>query len=260
MRLRVIACEVFRPEFEHYMAELEHDYEASFNEVSLHEHPDALRVELQRLIDQAQGRGFDAILLGYALCSRSTADLLARDTPVVVPRAHDCITLFLGSRERYMHYFLQMPGTYYYTGGWIEYARRVDTGELSQGTFVTASEERTRQRFQEYVDKYGEDNARFLIEQEAQWVSRYSRACFINCGIGDVQAQRSYVQELACERGWEYTEVEGDLGMIRRLLDGQWDDSEFLVVQPGQRTCESFDEYVISAVPSRASDRAFSGG
>jgi hypothetical protein len=249
MRLRVIACEVFRPEFEACMGELGHEFQATFHEVALHEKPDELRVELQRLIDGEQGKGFDAVVVGYALCSRATAGLVARDTPVVVPRAHDCITLFLGSRERYMRSFVEMPGTYYYTAGWVQYARRVDTGEVAQGTFVTASEARTRRKFEEYKDKYGEDNAKYLIEQESQWVAHYTRACYINSGIGDVEAHRQYVRDLAAERGWEYAEVEGDLWMIRRLLSGEWDDGEFVVVRPGEMVRESFDEFVIAAAP-----------
>ena len=39
---------------------------------------------------------------------------------LVVPRAHDCITLFLGSKERYLDYFQTHPGVYFKTSGWIE--------------------------------------------------------------------------------------------------------------------------------------------
>ena len=40
--------------------------------------------------------------------------------PLVPPAAHDCITLFLGSRQRYMEYFQAHPGAYFKTTGWIE--------------------------------------------------------------------------------------------------------------------------------------------
>jgi len=38
----------------------------------------------------------------------------------VVPRAHDCITLLLGSKERYAKLFGERPGTYWYSAGWLE--------------------------------------------------------------------------------------------------------------------------------------------
>jgi hypothetical protein len=39
---------------------------------------------------------------------------------MIIPKAHDCITLFLGSKERYRTYFDAHPGTYWYTPGWVE--------------------------------------------------------------------------------------------------------------------------------------------
>ncbi|MFV1980286.1 MAG: DUF1638 domain-containing protein [Rhodothermia bacterium] len=41
----------------------------------------------------------------------------------VLPRAHDCITLLMGSRTRYLEYFKAHPGTYF---------RSVFTGSLVQ--------------------------------------------------------------------------------------------------------------------------------
>ena len=41
---------------------------------------------------------YEAVLLGYGLCSNGLVGLTARSIPLVVPRAHDCITLFLGEQ------------------------------------------------------------------------------------------------------------------------------------------------------------------
>jgi hypothetical protein len=41
---------------------------------------------------------------------------------MVVPRAHDCIALLLGSREKYAVYFDAHPGTFYQSPGWVERA------------------------------------------------------------------------------------------------------------------------------------------
>ena len=53
----------------------------------------------------------DYILLGYGLCSRRTAGLTTDHTPLVIPSAHDCITLFLGSSKRYTKRFEESLGT-----------------------------------------------------------------------------------------------------------------------------------------------------
>ena len=53
---------------------------------------------------------YDAVLLGYGLCSNGWWGWRPARIPLVVPRAHDCITLFLGSKERYLDYFQKQPG------------------------------------------------------------------------------------------------------------------------------------------------------
>ncbi|HTZ51406.1 MAG TPA: DUF1638 domain-containing protein, partial [Spirochaetia bacterium] len=50
---------------------------------------------------------YEAILLGYARCNDGLVGVTARDIPLVLPRAHDCITFFFGSRSAYRGYFDQ---------------------------------------------------------------------------------------------------------------------------------------------------------
>ena len=162
------------------------------------------------------------------------------DQPIVVPRMHDCITALLGSRARYSTEFAAHPGTYYYSAGWIERKE----GDVDQG-FIDIHEKMYSERYAEYVAKYGEDNAKFLIEQEQQWYANYTRAAFIDMGIGAIDEYRRFTTDLARERGWEYAELEGDMSLIKRLADGDWDSDDFLVVQPGRCVAESFDELIV---------------
>ena len=71
---------------------------------ALHKNPQAeLRPALQRVIDEVEAgeETYDAILLGFGLCSMGIVGLHSSKMPLVVPRAHDCITMLLGSRETY---------------------------------------------------------------------------------------------------------------------------------------------------------------
>ena len=54
-------------------------------------------------------------------------------------------------------------------------------------------------------------------------------------------------KELAAERGWEFEPLDGDMGLLQRLVDGPWDPAEFLVLQPGQRAAATLGEEVIVA-------------
>ena len=56
---------------------------------------------LQEALERVDETRYDAMLLGYALCNNGLVGLRARTKPLIIPRAHDCITLFLGSAARY---------------------------------------------------------------------------------------------------------------------------------------------------------------
>lgn len=238
LKLYAVSCEVFERECSRAAAYSPHIAHVSFMSFGLHNTPDELRKTVQAEIDKASGGGFDYILLAYGLCSRGTADLVARDTPIVIPRAHDCITLLLGSKERYQREFSEHPGTYYYSAGWIE--RKA--GDINQG-IMRDSEEQLR----EYIEKYGEDNARYLLEQESLWYANYDRAALIDTGLGDADYYRKFARDVADAKGWSYAEMSGDLRLIDSLFGGNWDPSEFLIVQPGQKTFEDVNAGIIGA-------------
>ena len=43
--------------------------------------------------------------------------------------------------------------------------------------------------------------------------------------------------------------VEGSLVLLRKLIDGDWDD-DMLTLQPGERLAMSYDDGVVKAVPA----------
>ncbi|MBU2496173.1 MAG: DUF1638 domain-containing protein, partial [Candidatus Omnitrophica bacterium] len=120
--------------------------------LGLHADADDLRARLQARIDATSEGEYDALLLAYGLCGKSTAGLIARDIPLVIPRAHDCITLFLGSRDRYQDQFVSCPGTYWYVLDYMERRESIGTAlsvGSDTGTDISAV-------FEEYVQKYGQ--------------------------------------------------------------------------------------------------------
>ena len=248
MRIKLIACEVFARELMLAAATSPHVVELKLMPFGLHDIPENLRAAIQEEIDSTEDGSCDCIALGYGLCSRGTAGLRAGSIPLVVPRAHDCITLLLGSRSRYNEEFTEHPGTYYYSSGWIE--RK--TGQVQQGFIDDAHDgpghdvpAHRGDRYQEYVEKYGEDNAKFLIEQESLWLANYTRAALIDMGLGDIESYRRFTRDIAAGHGWDYAEIEGDTSLLRRLASGEWDPADFLTVQPGRSVAESFDEGVL---------------
>ena len=181
------------------------------------------------------------MLLGYALCSNGLVGLTARHVPLVVPRAHDCITLFLGSKERYLDYFQKHPGVYFKTSGWIERGEGLTQYHEDSIQYQAGM----TQTYDELVAKYGEDNAKFLYEQLCNMMRNYIGLTFIEMGIEPDDRFERQARGQAAERGWTFEKLAGDMTLIQRLVDGPWDADRFLVVPPGGRVAASFDENIV---------------
>jgi hypothetical protein len=244
MRLRLISCEIFYREMCWAASRSPNQVDLEFLPKGLHDlGAAAMRTRLQAAIDQADPERYEALLLGYGLCGNGLAGLEARSLPLIAPRAHDCITLFLGSRARYLEYFQQHPGTYFHTTGWIERGRDVPQLSIQQRLGGGRS-------FQELAARYGEDNARYLMEQLGDYRRRYGRLAFIRTGLEPDDRFRRASLEEAERRGWRFEEIAGDLSLLRRLTDGPWDEEDFLRVPPGGRIAATYREDIIGAEPA----------
>jgi hypothetical protein len=244
LKLKVIACDVLKREIAYLGSRSTCVVDVTYLPQGLHATPDILRAKLREQIELAN-RGFpynhygltpsyDYILLAYGLCDNSIVGLTSETVPLVIPRAHDCITLLLGSRYRYGEMFFGHPGIYWYSRGWIECS-------------VQPGEERYAHTYASYVEQYGEDNAEYLMEMEQGWFKSYNRAVFINWKeLGNDNYYRDYTKTCAAYLHWDFEEAEGDPSLLGRMLNGVFDEEEVLVV-PQQRTISAgYDEGILA--------------
>lgn len=240
MKLRLIACEVLLREFCEAVARAPHQVDVEFLSKGLHDRGGAaMRAELQRLIDQTDAARHDAVLLGYALCGNGLHGLRAPAVPLVAPRAHDCIALLMGSRRRYDEYFQANPGTYFRSTGWIERG-----SGLEQLTMVKTG---VGIDLDALIAKYGEENGRYLFDELTRYRSSYSRLCYIETGVEPDSTFVNIASQEAAQRGWQFDRISGSLDLFRRLVNGEWNEDDFLVVQPGERIAARYDERIIIA-------------
>ena len=246
MRLKFLACEIFYREICDAVARSVNQVDVEFLPKGLHDVGQAgMSSRLAEVLGGVDESSFEAILFGYGLCSNGLVGLAARSIPVVVPRAHDCITLFLGSKERYLDYFQSHPGVYFKTSGWIERG-----GSTHQANPQSIAEQcGMALSYEELAVKYGEDNAKFLYEELCNMTRNYSGLTYIAMGVGPDDRFEQQTRQEAARLGWRYERLEGHLGLIRQLVDGPWDSDKFLVVPPGSRVASSFDERIIKAEP-----------
>lgn len=245
MLFKLIACEVLTREVCRYVADSPHTVDIEFTPKGAHDDSDHLRALIQSRIDEAESssRQYEAILLGYGLCGNSTLNLTARKTRLVIPRAHDCCTLFLGSRQRFREHFADAPSTPFSAAGYMErdgaYTRE---SSLSSATGLYAT-------LEEYVARYGEENGRYIFETlyGSMKAAEGKQMVFI-----DLPETRhlNYLERcrlLAQQEGKELVVLEGSGRLLRKLVFGEWDE-EFLVVEPGQRIAGVYDwEEVVRA-------------
>ncbi len=241
MFLKIISCEIFFREICTCAARSPNLFDMEFLSQGFHDNPEVGIERIQECIDSVEEDRFDGILIGYGLCNTMLDGLRARLTPLIAPRAHDCITLFLGSKERYGDYFVAHPGSYYYTTGWLEHRQRGgERPDRRQGAGLGE-----QQTYEEMVEQYGEDNARYLTEAMDNWTQHYSRGVFIDFDFSSHLPCKEQVREICKERGWEYEEIAGDLSLMQGFLDGPWPEEDFLTIRPGERIEPSYDEQII---------------
>ncbi|NLM76166.1 MAG: DUF1638 domain-containing protein [Clostridiaceae bacterium] len=244
MRLKVIACKVLFRELSFIAAKSKNYIDITTLRQGLHDTPDVLRQQLQKSIDLIDSgedmhtcgpyydEDFDAILIAYGLCSNGIAGLSSKKYKLVIPRAHDCITLFLGSKELYKQYFDTHKGVYWFTRGWLENA-------------PMPGKRRYENIRQIYVKHYGEENADYLMEMEQSWLRGYNWCTFIDWPEFDNQDAKNETKKSAKFLNWNYDEIRGDKKLLEDFLDGNWDDERFLIVPPGKTVVPSYDDNII---------------
>lgn len=257
MRLKLIACKAICREICYLSSLSQNNIDITFVRQGYHNAPEVLRQNLQKEIDAVEsgrdphtnelgGNGedlspyskedFDAILIGYGLCSNGVVGIHSRKHPLVIPRGHDCITFFLGSKERYQEYFEALPGCFWYTASWIENADMPC--------------EKSNERLLEYYKEkgYDEEELEFFLEDMNGWTKKYQNAAYIKMPFFDQEKYQQFTKDAAAFYHWNYTLLNGDLSLLERFLSGNWNPEDFLVVPPGCSVVASHDSTIISYV------------
>lgn len=250
MRLKLIACKALSRELSYILAMSENNVDVTWIRQKYHDTPEILRKILQQEIDAVESEedihtnklgfaadgnldDFEAILLGYGLCSNAIVGLTARKHKLVIPKAHDCITLLLGSKERYKECFESMPGCFWYTASWVE------NSDMPSGEYRKQKEAFYRSQ------GYDEDVLESILEEVDSWTDNYNSAAYVQMPFFDKKEYQDFTRRAAEYYNWSFHLLEGKMSLMERFVAGDWNEEDFLVLEPGEVAEFSPDDDII---------------
>ena len=229
MRLKAIVCEVFTREIKEAVSRSPHAVDVEVLPIGMHELGDGMRARLQERIDAADEQGYDAIVLGFALCGRGTEGLHAGRTAIVMARAHDCIDILMGGHSKSMAFFETHDGVYYRSPGWVEFLESANPLQPASVKNVFGE----RRPLPELIATYGEERGRYLFEQFGVGNRQEEAVTFISTGVPGEERLRSEAREQAEAEHKKFNECQGSIEVLLKLVAGEWRTEDFLIVPPG---------------------------
>ena len=230
----LLACDVFAEELTALGGSTPPWHRIAYLEMGLHDRPDELRRQIQATLARLEtDPQVECVVLAYGLCGHGLIGIEAGRCPLVLPRAHDCISLLLGGIEAHRAVLRENPATYFYSPGWIR-GRRVPGPDR---------EAHTREF---YRARYPDDPERIdeLVEMDREIFAHHNCAAYVDLTAN--QTAEDYCKGCAQHLGWDFKRLRGDRSFLRDLLDGPWDAARFLRVPPGHTIAQGPDGQILA--------------
>lgn len=199
MKLAAICCRNLEAEMRAVLSEYDESVEMHVMEWALHLEPDVLLKTITEKIRSVQDR-VDAVVLGYGRCQ--ALDRLPEDfrVPVVRPHGEDCIGVLIG-QDRYDAAVQSEAGTWFLTPGWTTMGMDAIFRELHVSNVVEKDPS---------IDPMGLAH---------RMLDGFTRALFIDVGVGDRDELMEQAQEIARQFGWRIDVTDGTLDNLRTVVD-----------------------------------------
>jgi hypothetical protein len=101
-----------------------------------------------------------------------------------------------------------------------------------------------------YADRYGEENADFLIDHWRSSLFQYRRAALITWDELDRPEYHEHARAAGESFGWRCEVLRGSKALLERVVNGEWRSDETVIAEPGETFELGTDEEVVKNVPA----------
>ena len=101
--------------------------------------------------------------------------------------------------------------------------------------------------YNEYVAKYGRENAQYIMQTIGSWQNNYKCLAYIELGMATDKEYAELAQQEAQQKQLEFHLIQGNLRLLRNLISGNWSENEFLIVQPNGEIIADDDGDILRA-------------
>ena len=238
MLLKFICCDVFARIAASLTAASPHIVDADFVPMLAHTDPAELKRLISEKIEAAgkSGRPYDAVILGFGLCGNAVIGLSSPIT-MVIPRAHDCCTIHMGSKENFLAEFGGSLSMKWGSTGYYERTRAIDS---SYSFSDQPDNYKTSAEYMEYSEQYDEETAEYLWQTLHPKTDTKESVYIKIDGYEYSDSFECYKSEMD-KADIRIKVVEGNISLLKALTDGEWDDDRFLVIPPGKSIAGVYD-------------------
>lgn len=260
MRIKLICCDVFARWAYKTAAESPNIVDIELLPMLAHNEPEKLRIDLQDTINKAGKVNkpgtddciYDRIILAYGLCGNAIAGLTCT-VPMIIPRMHDCCAMFMGSQERFLEVFGQNLSSSWRSFGYLE--RCLNSTDLNS---IDSNGTKTHPDYLKLLDEYGKEDADYVWDtlHPPPSDNKENKVFYIQMEYEDVEKSFSdfdhsnpplhynhylnYIEQKKQE-GCIVETVKGSTTWFTTLINGPWDNKNFLELLPGHTIKPIYD-------------------
>lgn len=229
--IKIIGCSIFKNRLQKILKENFLDIDIEFINMKNHLDPEKLnKLIKEEIVKSEDEKKYEKIILLYGLCGNSTVGLSSK-LPLVIPKVHDCCSIFLGSSKKFYQLFESKLSSEWYTSDYLEEVQKIkeeDSNFHMSYKFL---------KLDDLIKTYGEDNGNYLYEM---FNTMEKELIFIKTSHKNDQKNISKLSK-------QYSNLElmeGDLKIFYDIIGNKYND-EILYLNSGEKICCTFDINVI---------------